>query len=148
MTELYLALCEALKSAPMDVKHIDRWNQNIEFMEQDSPWARPAVFVEFGTVNWEHYGGPVPGETGKGTVILHLVTDWNGSAAEGSRTQDMALDDLRFSEEVEKIVRVLSGRSFRNIRLKVSHPNNNHGDIIETVDEYAVTYERQFGNDE
>ena len=81
MIELYLAICAALKEAAIGVEHIDRWNQNVEFMEQDSPWPRPAVFVEFGTITWEPFKGVRGGQTGKGTVSLHLVTDWAGSAA-------------------------------------------------------------------
>lgn len=148
MIEFYLALCRALKESPVDVKHIDRWNQNVEFIDQDSPWPRPAVFVEFGTVIWDPYKGPVFGQIGKGTVSLHLITDWGGSAADGSRTQLDALRDLEFAEAVEKVVNGLKGGSFRNIRLVESHPNNNHEDIIETVDVYAVTFERTFGEDD
>ena len=148
MIEFYLSLCKALNDSPVDVKHIDRWNQNVEFIDQDSPWPRPAVFVEFGTVVWEPYKGPIVGHVGKGTVSLHLITDWAGSAADGSSTQEDALRDLEFAEEIEKVVNGLAGQSFRNIRLVESHPNNNHEDIIETVDVYAVTFERTFGEDD
>lgn len=144
MIEFYLALCRALNESPVDVNHIDRWNKNVEFIDQDAPWPRPAVFVEFGTVVWDPYKGPVFGQVGKGTVILHLITDWSGSAADGSRTQLDALRDLELAEAVEKVVSGLRGGSFRNIRLVESHPNNNHEDIIETVDVYAVTFERTF----
>lgn len=148
MIEFYLALCEALNESQVDVQYIDRWNQNVEFIDQDSPWSRPAVFVEFGTIVWEPYKGPVFGQVGKGTVSLHLITDWAGSAADGSSTQEDALQDLEFAEEVEKVVIGLKGQNFRNIRLMESHPNNNHEDIIETVDVYAVTFERTFGEDD
>jgi hypothetical protein len=148
MIELYLALCRALCESSVDVKHIDRWNQNVEFIDQDSPWPRPAVFVEFGTITWDPYKGPVFGQVGKGTVSLHLITDWRGSAADGSKTQGKALEDLMFAEAIEKVVTGLKGRSFRNIRLVESHPNNNHEDIIETVDVYAVTFERTLAEED
>ena len=44
--ELYKALCERLKTVD-NVKHIDLWNNNVEFIEQESAWQRPAVFIEF-----------------------------------------------------------------------------------------------------
>lgn len=148
MIEFYLALCRALKESQVDVKHVDRWNQNVEFIDQDSPWPRPAVFVEFGSIMWEPFKGVVFGQVGKGTVSLHLITDWKGSAADDSKSQKDALEDLKFAEDVEKVVNGLVGRSFRNIRLMESRPNNNHEDIIETVDVYSVTFERTFGEDD
>lgn len=56
ISELYTALTAALKNikdgegedAPRLVKHIDLWNQNVAFIEEESPWPRPAVFIEFG----------------------------------------------------------------------------------------------------
>ncbi len=148
MIEFYLALCRALKESPVGVKHVDRWNQNVEFIDQDSPWPRPAVFVEFGPIIWDPFKGVVFGQIGRGTVSLHLITDWHGSAADGSRNQGEALDDLRFAAAIEKVVIGLVGRSFRNVRLTDSRPNNNQEDIIETVDVYAVTFERTFGEDD
>ena len=29
------------------IKHVDLWNNNVEFIEEDEVWARPAVFIEF-----------------------------------------------------------------------------------------------------
>ena len=34
------------------IKHIDLWNHNVEFIEQEDGWARPAVFVEFCPIRW------------------------------------------------------------------------------------------------
>ena len=32
---------------PRAIKHIDLWNHNVEFLDQEVPWNRPAVFIEF-----------------------------------------------------------------------------------------------------
>lgn len=29
------------------IKYVDLWNHNVEFLDEEQPWARPAVFVEF-----------------------------------------------------------------------------------------------------
>ena len=47
--ELYAAIKAAVGKVP-EVKHIDLWNHNVEFIEQEDSWARPAVFVEFGPI--------------------------------------------------------------------------------------------------
>lgn len=44
--ELYRLLCSELKAIDL-IKHIDLWNHNVEFIEQEENWERPAVFVEF-----------------------------------------------------------------------------------------------------
>ena len=83
--ELYDKIAEALSElCDCTVAHIDLWNQNVEFIEEDEAWDRPAVFIEFGEIIWEPYKGPTCGLTGRGEVLLHIVTDWKGSAAQGS----------------------------------------------------------------
>ena len=41
--ELYRLLCSELKAIDL-IKHIDLWNHNVEFIEQEENWERPAVF--------------------------------------------------------------------------------------------------------
>ena len=35
------------------IKHIDLWNHNVEFIEQEAAWERPAVFIEFVPFKWK-----------------------------------------------------------------------------------------------
>ena len=51
--ELYNMLRERLKEVDGGaVRHIDLWNHNVEFIEQEDGWERPAVFVEFCPIRW------------------------------------------------------------------------------------------------
>ena len=34
------------------INHIDLWNHNVEFIEQEENWSCPAVFVEFSPIEW------------------------------------------------------------------------------------------------
>ena len=43
------------------IKHVDLWNRNVEFAVEDEVWPRPAVFVEFGVIDWRH-DRPAPGK--------------------------------------------------------------------------------------
>lgn len=52
--ELYRMLCRELKAIDL-IKHIDLWNHNVEFIEQEENWERPAVFVEFCPIQWNHW---------------------------------------------------------------------------------------------
>ena len=49
--ELYAALVGQLKNIP-EVKHVDLWNENVVYADQDEPWQRPAVFIELGVIDW------------------------------------------------------------------------------------------------
>ena len=50
--EIYQRIVEQLRTAlGGEIKHIDLWNHNVEFIEQEQQWSRPAVFVEFGAIN-------------------------------------------------------------------------------------------------
>ena len=94
--ELYRMLCRELKAIDL-IKHIDLWNHNVEFIEQEENWERPAVFVEFCPIQWNAI---VPGVEYRAEPLikLHIVTDWEGSSAEGSELQEDALkvfDNIR-----------------------------------------------------
>ena len=53
--ELFNALKTKLTNDVPEVKHIDLWNHNVEFIEQEDGWERPAVFVEFATIEWSPF---------------------------------------------------------------------------------------------
>ena len=70
--ELYRMLCRELKAIDL-IKHIDLWNHNVEFIEQEENWERPAVFVEFCPIQWNAI---VPGVEYRAEPLikLHIVT--------------------------------------------------------------------------
>lgn len=143
ITELYTAIAAALKGVEGGIiKHIDLWNQNVEFIEEDAPWERPAVFVEFGEIAWDPYKGPANGMVGKGEVLLHIVTDWKGSAADGADTQEETLSDYELSNKVYEALLDLRGSTFRNVSLSRTLTNHNHQELLENIEVYKVTYER------
>lgn len=127
--ELYTAIVAKLKQDVPEVVHIDLWNHNVEFIEQEEGWERPAVFVEFGSIVWEPNVGS--GYRGKGLVRLHVVTDW----LEGG--QGAAWD---LSNKIHKVLSGLCGNSFNGMELVTTDTNHNHEDILESIDSYEVRY--------
>ena len=104
--ELFNAIKAKLGDEVPEVKHIDLWNHNVEFIEQEDGWERPAVFVEFGKIDWSPFQGGY--QRGKGTVTIHLVTDW----AEGGH--DAAFD---LESKVHAAIDGLSGEDFNGMAL-------------------------------
>ncbi len=127
--ELYNAIKEKLASDVPEVKHIDLWNHNVEFIEQEEGWERPAVFVEFGKIDWSPFQGG--GQRGKGLLTIHLVTDW----ADGGHDAAFDLED-----KVRAALDGLSGDSFNGMALVETITNHNHEEILESIDSYAVRY--------
>ena len=127
--ELYTAIVAKLKQDVPEVGHIDLWNHNVEFIEQEEAWRRPAVFVEIGTITWSPFHGKWL--RGKGQVRLHIVTDW----IEGG--QDAAWD---LSNKIHKVLSGLCGNSFNGMELVTTDTNHNHEDILESIDSYEVRY--------
>lgn len=128
--ELYDAIKAKIESDVPEVKHVDLWNHNVEFIEQEEGWERPAVFVEFGTIAWS----PLKSNAyrGKGTVNVHLVTDWT----EGGQEAAFAL-----SQKVSLALDGLDGDTFGGMALAETATNHDHEEILESIDTYAVRYQ-------
>ena len=115
------------------IKHIDLWNQNVEFIEQETAWERPAVFIEFEPVRWDSL---VPGVEyrAEARVRLHIVTDWAATVG------DEADGNGKFFELPDKIHDVLAGLegdNFKDFTLEESLTNHNHEDIVESIEVYS-----------
>jgi len=121
-TEIYGSLRDALGSVG-EVAHVDLWNRNVSYIEQEVAWPRPAVFVEFQPIRWEPLTGGASYMT-HGKLLLHIVTDW-----------DMACWEL--SRVVAEALHGLSGEHFDWLRLEESETNHNHEEIVETIDIYS-----------
>jgi len=121
------------------IKHIDLWNRNVEFIEQDESWARPAVFVEFSPINWEgvkttatevHYRC-------KSTLLLHIVTDWAGPTYDGSTCRDEELANLDLSEWIQRALLGAAGDSFHRLELQQTASNHDHEELVEQIETYS-----------
>ena len=140
--ELYKAICNKLKGiGDGKIKHVDLWNRNIEFIEQEEAWERPAVFIEFGPISWEQTAGKV--QRGSALVRLHIVTDWQGSAADGSEEQDASLAVFDYSQMIQCVLDGLSGDKFHALQLVETNTNHDHEDIVESIEVYKLRGFRQ-----
>jgi hypothetical protein len=137
-TELYKALCKKLKSiGDGEIKHIDLWNRNVEFIDQEEAWERPAVFIEICPITWEQTSGGKL-QRGSGIMKLHIVTDWQGSAADGSPYQEESLAVFDYSEKIQRAIDGLTGEQFHSLHLVETHTNHDHEEMVESVEVYQL----------
>nr|DAV27000.1 MAG TPA: hypothetical protein [Caudoviricetes sp.] len=127
--ELYAAIVAKLKQDVPEVVHIDLWNHNVEFIEQEEGWERPAVFVEFGSIVWEPNVGC--GYRGKGLVRLHVVTDWTEGGQEAA---------WELIGKIRAAMENVEGIGFHGLVLSETETNHNHEEILESIESYSVRY--------
>lgn len=119
---------DALKSQLTDtgvIKHVDLWNHNVEFIEQEDDWATPAVFIEFAPIDWRC---TVPGVryVTEGIIRLHIVQEWEGGGAVFS-----------LLDTIHEALRLLDGENFHELQLTGTSVNHNHEEIVETIESYG-----------
>lgn len=116
------------------IKHIDLWNHNVEFLDQEVPWARPAVFIEFVPFKWAQI---VPGVEYRAQPLinLHVVTDWTGA--------DTDVGHFRLLDKIHALVAGLCGNTFMEFDIDSSATNHNHEDIVENIETYTCVAFRQ-----
>ena len=124
------------------IPHIDLWNHNVEFIEQEENWARPAVFVEFCPIRWNALVNGVEYRA-EPQVNLHIVTDWAGAASAGSELEEEALEVFDLPELIHEKLSCMEGETFKVFDLEESQTNHNHEDIVESIEVYScVAFKR------
>lgn len=139
--EIYKMLCERLGNIP-EIKYIDLWNHNVEFIEQEDNWERPAVFVELCPINWEATVAGMRYVT-EAKVNLHVVTDWVGSSAANSDQREESLTVFDLLEKIHTALADVNGEHFQEFDISNSTTNHNHEDILENIETYSYVGYRE-----
>ena len=139
--EIYKMLCERLGNIP-EIKYIDLWNHNVEFIEQEDNWERPAVFVELCPINWEATVVGMRYVT-EAKVNLHVVTDWVGSSAANSDQREESLTVFDLLEKIHTALADVNGEHFREFDISNSTTNHSHEDILENIEPYSYVGYRE-----
>lgn len=150
--EFYLALEKRILQIPSDespttdpedqtfiplFKYVDLWNQNVEFVEEDSPFPSPAIFIEFMETSWRNQGHGV--QDTDPTIIFHIVTEWFG------QTSSITPDEVKASRLVyldlpKKLKKYISNfkTDFSNGLIRTgSKPNHNHERYVDWPETYS-----------
>ena len=134
--QIYKAICDRISQQVPEVKHIDLWNNNIAVLSGGAVWPRPAVFIEFETIEWRQQQNRV--RMADIAVRLHIVTDavsYNGST---DPKQDTALAFLDLLNKVNAAMHGLRGENFAGFMLTTSATNHDHAELIESVERYIT----------
>ncbi len=140
--EYYMASADMVSDLHTPViAHIDLWNHNVEFLEEEAAWPRPAVFIEICPIKWKAI---VPGVEYRAEPLLklHIVTDWADAASDESYG---AISMLDIPEHIHDALAGLEGHSFMELSLAESDTNHNHEDIVENIEVYEYVAIKSVG---
>jgi hypothetical protein len=137
---LYLAIKSRLKGIKVGegkemFQHFDLWNRQVEFIEQETPFACPAVFVEFSPIAWQTLLHKV--QEAQLTVRLHIVTEWYAGTADYSPTEDQALEFLDVTDRVVAAMQGFSTEWTNSWMRSLSVTNHDHERYVDNVEEYV-----------
>ena len=124
---LFSDVKRAIEAQVPDVQHVDLYNENVEYVDEESPWQRPAVFIEIGDIGWKMMAGKEPMQRGEGEMRLHNVTDW----MEGG---------------LEKAPKALVGIDSQTVTVyypETTMTCRSHGELMENIEIMKVRYLRK-----
>lgn len=130
------SIYERIKAALLasgEIKHVAPWNRNVEFVDTDEPWERPAVFIEFKAIKWAQT--KEPSQRGTGQIHLHIVTDWT--------SDDTCTDAFDMAGKVDDIVEAINGRGCSRFALEESHTCHDHEELLESIEVFGFRCERR-----
>ena len=146
LKHLYIAIEDRLKTitgadgSPL-FRHFDLWNRQVEFVEQETPFQTPAVFVEFDKIQWRTMGDNV--QDADLTIRLHIVTPWyaNTAADVGQQQRKKALAYLDLPTVVFQRLHgthaQLATGGINTLVRTASAVNHDHERFVDSVEEYA-----------
>lgn len=133
--ELYKEMKEKLEQVE-GVAHVDLWNQQTDFLEEEAPFEMPAVFIEIGTIEWNVQKGFF---RGRGEVRLHTVMPWSSEAP---------VEAWMLTDRIWEALTRIEADSFSGCYPSMTIPNNSHGEVFENIDVFQVKYLKIWATDD
>lgn len=140
--QLYLDIVEQLKTITNSdgealFQHFDLWNQQVAFLEEETPFNLPAVFVEFTPHTWQTLGNRK--QAADLTVRLHIVTQWFSDTADYV-PEEFMLQAVAYLDIIDKVVAAMQNFAPANANAWMrtrSIPNHDHGRYVDSIEEYV-----------
>ena len=140
--QLYLDIIEQLKTITNSdgealFQHFDLWNQQVAFLEEETPFNLPAVFVEFTPHNWQTLGNRK--QAADITIRLHIVTQWFSDTADYV-PEEFMLQAVAYLDIIDKVVAAMQNFAPTNANAWMrtrSIPNHDHGRYVDSIEEYV-----------
>ena len=134
MRTLYTNIKAFIKQQLPQVVHVNIWNNQLANLQDEPQFLRPAVFVEFGIVEWTKTNKS--NKTGTIPVTLHIVNDCYDTDADDI---DM-MNSLELLNEVEEVFDGATLQACTPFINTSTQPDHDHGNLIENITTYTTEY--------
>jgi len=119
-------------------KHTDLWNNNVMFIEQETPFETPACFIEFLPIQHEALD---EGQTFEFTpmVRLHVVTQWLESTAKNV-PEEKRLKAMEYLDHFEMLFKHLLSDANNDLFTKLISTtiNHDHARYVDSMETYEL----------
>ena len=113
------------------INHVALWNRQTEFLEKETPFRTPAIFIEFGKITWKHQMQGI--QDAELPITLHIVTPYAPEGYDGGLLHleicqhiNHALHGYKPAEHVGTLTRVST------------EPCHDHEDLLLTRESYSA----------
>ena len=136
--ELYTELSDKINDNLTDIRWIDLWHNQVNFLETEHPFPTPAVFLAFRSKAIDDVGNNVQNVTLQVDVYLYFETF--ADTYRGSHNQESALDFLTNLNDIYALLQGSSGENYSNMRRTDIHPvdTGNAGNLYRQVFECVL----------
>lgn len=108
------------------IKHIGLWNRQVEFIEEETPFLMPAVFIEFGKIDWKSQTSGL--QDANLTIGLHVLTN---AVPEGYDGEMFHLDLL---DKINYCLHGFNSGSMGTLTRVTSIPCHDHEEILDNTE--------------
>lgn len=140
MKATYLDLITRLKthtSTTGKIAWYDLWNNQPNNMDKEDPFPYPAVFFDFGTINWREVQYGV--QEGDCTLRIIVVQDDYANSDDSSNNQASALSVLDLLQDINKALNGYSSTHLRRLVRTASTIDSDHDASRIDIIEYQCT---------
>lgn len=109
LKDIYLELAEKINDAIPEIKHIDLWHNQVNFLEEEHSFQAPAVFLEFRATSTDDLSTKVQNLNMQVNVYLFFETFLDSDFKGYNKTAAVA-----FLDTLTKLHKLLHGSSGEN----------------------------------
>jgi hypothetical protein len=109
------------------INHIGLWNRQVEFIESESAFPMPAIFIEFGKIQWRSQGKGI--QDAELTIGLHVLTNAVPEGYDGELFHLDLLDKINYC-----LHGFNSGCCLGTLERTISIPCHDHEEILDETE--------------
>ncbi len=131
--EIYIELCEVITEKMPQIKWIDLWTNQTDYLEQEIPFPTPAIFIEFNANSFSNVGRFC--QDIDLAITFHIVVENNAETFYGSYNQQSALTVLDYINDLQKNLHACSGQNYSKLSRSALQQLS-----FDNIQHFSITY--------